>query len=361
MAPIQNVRRLPTRNHIVEISCSGGRYSRRRIAQIERAIKAQYPGKKFSILVPYENWKPGKWTSNNEDAWIFSLLDHYDESQMPDNNGDPDYFDRFLIYMRDPDPITGGCNPKKDDGNNNCLYQCLYYAYGTFAKMPKVIEKPELLKQALGLQRTDPVPISCIEKVERLAKTIAIDIIGDYTRISTSKAKRRITLTFTNGHYSIAYNPDRKWTDPATTKPKSPIVYQEDGINNIVRIYDGKSIRLITIPEFRNLQSKSLFGKQCYVPISKDRKTGKYESLEKAYKRIHEERDILLEESKKIGLSIDLFMHNASYKKTALWLFERLSIAVLANKPLDPIEAKWISDTMMGGIIWASNNWKGYA
>ena len=360
MAPKREVRRLPTRRGITEFSYSGRNYSRRKIAQIEREIKARFPNKEFLILLPYEYWKPGKWTPSNDNAWMFTLLDHYDESQMPDD-GDPDYFNRFLIYMRDPDPVTGGCDPKKDDGNNDCLYQCLYYAYGTFSKLPKSIEKPELLKQALGLQRTDPIPISCIDKVEYLARTIAINIVGDVTRISTSTAKRRVTLTFTNGHYSIAYNPDRKWTNSFTNKPKNPIVYQEDGINNIVRIYDGKSIQSTTIPELRKLQSKALSGKWCYVPVSKDRNTGKYESLEEAYKRIHEERNILLEESKKIGLSIDLFMHNASYKKTALWLFERLSIAVPANELLDPIEAKWISDTMMGGVIWADNDWKGNA
>jgi hypothetical protein len=222
--------------------------------------------------------------------------------------------------------------------------------------MPKSIEKPEILKKVLGLQRTDPVPVSCIEKVERLARTIAINIVGDFTRISNSKAHRQITLTFTNGHYSIAYNPDRRWTNTATTKPKLPIVYQEDGVNNKVTLYNGKSFRSISIPEFRKLQSKAVFGKQCYIPIDRKAK----ESLEEAYTRIHEERNVLLEESKKIGLSIDLFMHNASYKNTALWLFERLSIAVPANKPLDPIEAKWISDAMMGGIIWADNNWEGY-
>ncbi|GET57856.1 hypothetical protein RhiirA1_460403 [Rhizophagus irregularis] len=31
-----------------------------------------------------------------------------------------------------------------------------------------------------------------------------------------------------------------------------------------------------------------------------------------------------------------------------------------ANDPLDPIEAEWISDAMMGGLIWADNEWKGY-
>ena len=48
-----------------------------------------------------------------------------------------------------------------------------------------------------------------------------------------------------------------------------------------------------------------------------------------------------------------------NYKKVALWLFERLSQAISANESLDPIEAKWISVAMIGGIIWADNEWKG--
>jgi hypothetical protein len=52
--------------------------------------------------------------------------------------------------------------------------------------------------------------------------------------------------------------------------------------------------------------------------------------------------------------------HNWLYKRTALWLFERLSVEVLANEPLDPMEAEWISKAMMGRLIWADNSWKGY-
>ena len=356
MAPKREVRRLPTRQHVTEFKYSGRRYSRRKIIQIEQQIKARFPNKKFQILLPYESWKPGSWTYNNEEAWLFFLLDHYDDSTLPPNEGDPDYFDRFIIYMRDPEAIAGGCSPKRDNGMNDCLYHCLYHAYGTFSRLPKSIEKPEILKKALGLQRTDPIPVSCIEEVERIARSIAINIVGEVTRISTSSAKRRITIVFTNGHYSIAHNRDRKRTDPATTKSKLPITYQEDGINNKVILYDGEIIRTITISEFRKLQSKSLFSKWCYIPV--DRKVK--ESLEEAYARIHKERDVLLQESKKLGLPLDLFMHNGSYKKTALWLFERLSVAVPANKPLDPLEAKWISEAMMGGIIWANNEWKGF-
>src|ERR1044072_7905319 len=155
-------------------------------------------------------------------------------------------------------------------------------------------------------------------------------------------------------------NPDRRKTNTAISKPKIPLIYQEDGVNNIVRVYNDNLIRIINIPEMRKLQSKALFGKWCFIPVEKNKNIGKYETLEEAYKRIYEERNILLEESKKIGLTIDLFMCHDSYKKVALWFFKNLSQAVSANEKMDPIEAKWISEAMMGGIIWADNERKGF-
>ena len=360
MSTNREFRRLPTRHHITEIKFTGRQFSRERIAHEIERIRERIPNKQFQVLLPYENWKPGSWFGDSEDISLFSLLDHYDESQTPPDGGDPVSYNRFIVYMMDPPALAGGCNPKRDNGLNDCLYQCLYYAYGTFSKLPRTIEKPDILKKALGLQRADPVPVNCIEKVERLARTIAINITGDVTRISTSPAHRRITLILANGHYSIMSNPDRRKTNTATSKPKIPLIYQEDGVNNTVRVYDGNLIRIINIPEMRKLQSKALFGKWCFIPVEKNKNTGKYETLEEAYKRIYEERNILLEESKKIGLTIDLFMCHGSYKKVALWLFEKLSQAVPANEKMDPIEAKWISEAMMGGIIWADNEWKGF-
>ncbi|RGB21356.1 hypothetical protein C1646_778260 [Rhizophagus diaphanus] len=50
--------------------------------------------------------------------------------------------------------------------------------------MPKVIEKPEYIKKALGLNHNTPVLVSYIDKVEQLAKSFAFNIIGDSTQIS---------------------------------------------------------------------------------------------------------------------------------------------------------------------------------
>ncbi|GBC34018.2 hypothetical protein GLOIN_2v1472929 [Rhizophagus irregularis DAOM 181602=DAOM 197198] len=262
------VRALPTRPDIKELQYSGARFSRGAIAKLGQRLQSRYPTHKFQILLPYENWKPGGWTSGNQPASFFSLLDHYDEVQLPDD-ADPDYFERFIIYVRDAPPAAGGCNGKLND----CLYECLKHIYGTFSKMPKSIEKPEYIKKALGFNRDAPIPVSCMDKVEQLAGSLAINIVGDITRIS------------------------KNWV---------------------------------------------------------------YETLEEAYQRIHEERNSFLQETKKFGLGIDLSYHNWSYKRTALWLFERLSVGIPANDPLDPIEAEWLSDAMMGGLIWADNEWKGY-
>ncbi|CAB4441334.1 unnamed protein product [Rhizophagus irregularis] len=345
------VRALPTRPDIKELQYSGARFSRGSIARLGERLQSRYPTHKFQILLPYENWKPGGWISGNELASLFSLLDHYDEAQLPDD-ADPDYFERFIIYIRDAPPAAGGC----DGELNDCLYECLKHIYGTFSKMPKSIEKPEYIKKSLGLNRDAPVPVSYMDKVEQLAKSLAINIVGDSTQISKSKSDRRATLTLSEGHYSLALNPGRLHPSKLDRKRNLPIVYHENGVNNMITIYNGKTVKSCTIGQFQ----KGKNSKSSFIPVEKNRKTGVYETLEETYQRIHEERDAFLQETKKFGLGIDLSYRNWSYKRTALWLFERLSVGVPANDPLDPIEAEWISDAMMGGLIWADNEWKGY-
>ncbi|GET67229.1 uncharacterized protein OCT59_000267 [Rhizophagus irregularis] len=342
---------LPTRPDIKELQYSGARFSRGAIARLGQTLQTRFPDRKFQILLPYENWKPGGWTSGNQPASLFSLLDHYDEAQLPDD-ADPDYFERFIIYARDSPPATGGCNGELND----CLYECLKNIYGTFSKMPKSIEKPEYIKKALSLNRDAPIPVSCMDKVEQLAGSLAINIVGDITRISKSKSDRRATLILSEGHYSLTLNPGRLHPSKIDRKRNLPIVYYEDGTNNVVTIYNGKTVKSCTIAQFQKTKNS----KSSFIPVEKNCKTGVYETLEEAYQRIHEERDVFLQTTKKFSLGIDLSYHNWSYKRTALWLFERLSVGIPANDPLDPIEAEWLSDAMMGGLIWAVNEWKGY-
>ncbi|GBB93906.1 hypothetical protein RclHR1_22500003 [Rhizophagus clarus] len=199
--------------------------------------------------------------------------------------------------MRDLPVVSGECG-----NTNDCLYQCLKMAYGSYSNMPQ----------------------------KRLARSIAINIVGDHTYISKSPAQRRITLTLTNGHYSLILNPDRKHPSFECKRPKKPITYQENEVKDTVLLYNGKDIKSITVQQFQKLK----FSKN-YPFVSAKRQ----ESLEKAYIRINAERDAFLLETKKLGLPIDISLLDWDIKKTALWLFEKLSVGIPINEPLNALEA----------------------
>ncbi|GET61149.1 hypothetical protein GLOIN_2v1849173 [Rhizophagus irregularis DAOM 181602=DAOM 197198] len=155
-----------------------------------------------------------------------------------------------------------------------------------------------------------------MDKVEQLAGSLALNIVGDSTRISKSKSDRRATFILSESHYSLALNSGRL-----------------------------HPIKSLTVGQFQKGKNSDSYS---FIPIEKNCKTGIYETLEETYQRIHEERDSFLQATKKFGLGIDLSYHNWSYKRTALWLFERSSVGVPANDPLDPVEAEWISDAIIG-------------
>ena len=94
--------RLPTRHYITEIKFTGRQFLRERIVHEIERIRERIPNKQFQVLLPYESWKPGSWFGDSEDISLFSLLDHYDESQTPSDGGDSVSYNQFIVYMMDP-------------------------------------------------------------------------------------------------------------------------------------------------------------------------------------------------------------------------------------------------------------------
>lgn len=124
-----------------------------------------------------------------------------------------------------------------------------------------------------------------------------------------------------------------------------------------MELYDGKSTWTMPLAEFKaHMYSSPEF---CFIEVRK-KKNREFETVLEAFNRFNEQRDALLEKSKNLGIPMDIKMCGGNEKIMALWLFERCSIPIPANDPLDPQEAKWISDTMRGGLIWADNEWRGY-
>ena len=196
--------------------------------------------------------------------YLFSLLDHYDESQMPDDGSlEPDTFDRFWIYISKPIALAGGCNPKKDNGLNDCLYNCLKMAYGTKWKLPQNIKTPELLKRRLNLQRGDPVPVQLIKEVETTS-SICINVTGDHYYHSNQKFRRTIQLILTNGHYSLARNSERKkaqWF----SKPGVIVVFRENYTTYEADLYDSGHHWTEPLAQFKEKMYKS--PKYCFISV----------------------------------------------------------------------------------------------
>jgi hypothetical protein len=362
MAITRNIQTLLNRRNgqkIVAFKVSGGQFTREGIEREVRRIAQRQPNKEFQILLPYETWKPGSWFGANKPISTFRLEDHYDESELPDRD-EPENFDSFIINIGTIPPRAGGCRAGNDDGLNDCLWHCLLQGYGTRSRLPKAIKSPEALKETLGLARSTKIPIKSIPQIESLAGTISINVSGDYSYISQKKCERQLNLILANGHYSIAKNPERKVHKRWHSKAKNILVYKEDPFNGVVHFYDGKSRHTNSAEKLKELRAKRWSGEWCLVSVQKDKATGVWETLEEAYRRFDEEATALLEKTQKIGLPIDLRMCGGSYKVASLWVFERMSRGLRANKPLSPQEALWISKAMKGGIIWGEKGWKGY-
>ena len=199
---------------IAESYYFGADYTRDMIRQEVERLQRRYPEKQFQVAVLYEKPMSGNRFSSIDPVHLFTLLEHYDESQMPDPEDrplDPETYDRFWVYINNPITLAGGCSAKNNNGLNDCLYICLLFSYVMKWKLPQAIKTPEMLKKRLRLQRSDPVLVSLIEEVE-IASSICINITGDYHYQSSKNFKRKINLVLANRHYSLVRNPDRKCT-----------------------------------------------------------------------------------------------------------------------------------------------------
>src|SRR5579864_7472728 len=296
----------------------GAEYTRDMIRKEVARLQRRYPGKQFQVALLYERPMSGDQFGSLDPVSLFSRLDIYDESEMPDIEDrppDPETYDRFWVYISEPKILAGGCNPKKDNGLNDCLYNCLKMAYGTKWKLPQAIKTPELLKARLRLQRGDPIPVSLIGELE-MASLTCINVTGEHYYQSNKKHRRKITLVLANGHYSLARNPERQRAK-FYSKPGKTVAYQEHFKTSDVELYDGEKHWRQPLAEFKEHIYNS--PKFCYIEVRK-KKDRTIETVEEAFHRSNAERHALLEKSQKFGIPMDINMCGGNEKIMALWL-----------------------------------------
>jgi len=349
-----SIRTLPIHHNgrlVTEATFSGQNFSREQIMEIAENFARRAPNYEFVALIPYSGgWRSGRWFDNQQAVSLFSLLDYYDEAEIAFEE-EPELYNQFKLYVRASSPQAGGCNGKYND----CLWDCLRRIYGTKTMLPNNIREPKDLKDLIGIERKKPVPVKLLSHLEKKIKTISINICGDANYISQNNSGRVANIILRNGHYSLA-NPDKGSVMNLYTKPKKPLVYKI--VDNHVYLYDGNNTKSIPYAKFLEIKKKRWSSPWCLIPVEKNRIEKRMETLEETYERFNEESNTL--RAKTEGF-IDLNRTGGSYKITALRLFQQWSKGAPKSEPLSPQEAKWISDAMMGGIIWGEKNWKGEA
>ncbi|EGG15647.1 hypothetical protein DFA_10489 [Cavenderia fasciculata] len=140
------------------------------------------------VLLPFmeNDWKTGKLTNVGEPVSLFNPTEY--------NVDEPPYFNTFLLYLIPTDVVVkaGGCNGKEND----CLWEAMMLICPKTTR--SVFSTPESLKEAIGLDRTDLVPLDKIHEIEsRLPSRFKIIKKRDYkVHGVASKEKKPIVYQY---------------------------------------------------------------------------------------------------------------------------------------------------------------------
>jgi len=144
----------------------------------------QYGDGLISISIEY----PNRWYSSNQISHLGDDISYFHADQYEEFDDDPEEYSkfRFVFLPIGPAAAAGGKDP-----NNDCLITCLKKFINSKDKFYVLADE---LKELLGLERDEMIPISVMDEVEkyfnRKLKTnipFAIYVSGDHTYTSPLK------------------------------------------------------------------------------------------------------------------------------------------------------------------------------
>ena len=314
----------------------------------QKSMQAKYGGGIISVSIEYEpRWFSADTSRLDEPINYFSLND-YEEYE-----DDPEQYASFrFMFVEQPAPAEGGA-----DSQNDCLIKALKKSLGRHKNKYFLI--PEELKEALGLERDDLIPISRMTEVETYfndklkmrndINSYSIFVSGDHHFTSSKTTNKKIHLILSNGHYTL---------DSAKIKilhcksfEEKPILMLE--YNDLeYKTFDGENYTVMTCEEYDIIKRNPL--SQKYIVISReslDKKSLQGHSIEESY-----ENYINMANSMKdhVGGRYNFFKCG-SVKKMALHSFYEATKAVQPDD-INNCEAKWINDASSGAIM----HWQPY-
>ncbi len=338
-----------------------GKYTREQIAKIETDMSNQakalgHQGM-ISVALFYtdvQDWRAGYFTKLGEPIHM------YTHSDSPDNtHADPEFYPRFVIYFTKTGPSAGGC----DGYFNDCFWEILDVVLGK----DQPWETPAELKLEFGVERTAPIDISLMPKIEdRLLKnnSTKLNIFGDHTYISTSNKLQEIKIKLVDGHFKLSETHREKLHGISPYVEKKLLMYKFDDSttpSTVITYNAFDSLKEITISkeQFKEIKKKPRFGK--YLLIEPENR--KHNNKEKTPFTLAEEWEATMKEAIDIKEKTNSFINpfkTGCDVNSSIVLFDHFTKHITPNI-IEQHEAIWLSEAIMGALIKGENGYKGEA
>ena len=267
--------------------------------------------------------------------WAPALISDYGREVRLWSDADSDsyeeetYYERICIYMTDRGtknrPIVGTSE------KNSCLYDCLWYYLHD--NLPWKCDYQ--MKKALKLPPNDKIDLKYIPILEKLLKTVSINITGDFTYVSPLNKNLIIDLVVYDEHCSVNYAKIESKVKNISSKELQILMYNKINYNG----YDGNKIRKISIIEKKNILT---FNSKYILIIANPN-----ECLIQQYNEYVENANLLKENSKLINI-----YKSGSISQTALNLFDRFTHHIRNPPKIEEKEAEFISNSKQGALIF---------
>ena len=295
----------------------------------------------MSIEYP-QRWFSADTSRLGEPINYFSLND-YEEYE-----DDPEQYASFrFMFVEQPAPAEGGA-----DSQNDCLIKALKKSLGRHKNKYFLI--PEELKEELGLDRDDLIPISKMTEVETYfnrklkmkndINSYSIFVTGDHQFTSSKTTNKKIHIILSNGHYTLDSN--KFITMNCKSFEEKPILMLEYDDGEF-QTYDGENNSVMSIEDKCIIDKNPL--SQKYIVVSRKSLDKKLQG--KCIEEAHENY-IKMANSMKghVGGRYNFFKCG-SVKKMALHSFFESTKAVQPDD-INACESKWINDSSCGALMY---------
>lgn len=304
-------------------------------------------------------WQSGKFSGLEDDE-----VDVYRFEDQYEYNGKPlqTTYSTFNITLKLVANAGGGTKrskkhptPEEFEGSklglNDCLWYCLRDLHSGVKYMPSAINKPFLLKRALGLERKDLIPISKLGEVSKLIKA-DVNVIGDVEHHHQgSKHLRSITVQLHNQHYTVPnkHAIDTQLRGNTNSREKTIVLWRKavDKINSSITYQgcDGVTVFPLSRETLSNFWMKPKSCKHIYRQAEKA--TSAQEMLAE-HRALEADIKILKDASKGF---VNLY-RQLNETKSALFIFAKLNRLLVPPPKLGQLESTWITNAKSGGLIY---------